>query len=236
MHILSTGHNPPIDAFMQFGIPHFYRRRKLEITRGRCHCIPEYINGPAPMLDLSHVSFSFKNPAFGGMTPSLSLFDLSYATIPETVQFLRNLRHLRLRRLGYYLPATASLGQLCSILSACPDLEKLELDADYINCPIDQPEVLLSKLSSFRFMRSAGPSECTEVILSRIIAPRLVDFYLELDRNWVPPVLNVLSPLSTGLLGIPKRPQYLIAVSSRQFTLSTVVVRGQPQLVSKRDR
>ncbi|KAG8911122.1 hypothetical protein FRC01_005915, partial [Tulasnella sp. 417] len=84
-------------------------------------------------------------------------------------------------------------------------------------------------LSSLR-LEGRGDTNGVSAILGAVIAPRLVDFYFTWDQPWAPPGLNVVSPLSTGLLGIHElQPRYQISVVNGRFVLSKVVVEPKTQ-------
>lgn len=166
--------------------------------------------------------------AFGDVTPSLSSVVLSSVGIPETTRFLKNLKHLRLDwlRCG---SEEVSIARLYGILKACPDLETIELDAKYIGPPPDQQAVLLAKLSKFRFIGYNGSQECMETIPGMVIAPRLKHCCLELPGDWMLRNLNILSPLSPGLLGIHDEIRFRVFIASGRFILSSIDAEPQPQ-------
>ncbi|KAG8915334.1 hypothetical protein FRC01_003697 [Tulasnella sp. 417] len=227
LHVISTRHSRPLDEFMQSVIPHRHRWRKLEIA-AIGNSISKYINEPAPMLEelvISHAILSSNIIAFGGVTPSLSSVDLSRVVLPENTQFLRNLKRLRLRSVEH-TSGDLDIGRLRHILNVCPGLMELELDVEYINDGKQQPPIVLDQLSSFRLI-GTGRTDSVCAILGAIIAPRLADFYFRWNRRWVPPGLNVHSPLSSSFLGI--QPRYRISVTKERFVLCTSVAQPDTQ-------
>ncbi|KAG9020715.1 hypothetical protein FS837_007938, partial [Tulasnella sp. UAMH 9824] len=230
LHILYNSQNRSFDEFMQLLIPHRRRWRRLEATVNPDRCISQYLKEPAPRLEelvMFFASLVIDYTAFGDVTPSLSSVVLSSVGIPETTRFLKNLKHLRLEWIQCSW-GDVSVGRLYDILEACPGLETLELDAKYIDHPPDQQPVLLAKLSKFRCLGYYGPQECIETVLGMVIAPRLRHFCLRLSGGPVPRNLNVLSPLSTGLLGTHEKIKYRVFISNGRFVLSSI--DAQPQL------
>ncbi|KAG9022514.1 hypothetical protein FS837_006324 [Tulasnella sp. UAMH 9824] len=122
------------------------------------------------------ISDSFTSPnrhiPFKGITHSLYSVELVRVAIPKNIIFLRNLKELRLQSI-LYRNKRCPLSRYCDILDACPDLEKLELDAHFIKHPLDQRPVLLAKLSSFGIRGEPWETDNLETILDMITAPSL---------------------------------------------------------------
>ncbi|KAG9024816.1 hypothetical protein FS837_005182 [Tulasnella sp. UAMH 9824] len=227
LHIVHTNIRP-FEGYMQLVAPHIHRWRKVEIATWYDD-VWQYFSEPAPMLEellISECNISSNHIPFKGITPSLSSVELVRITFPENISFLRNLKELRLEPRGYWSDEGYALSKYCDILEACPDLEKLQLDAYAITYPLDPRPVLLAKLSSFsiRGVHQWKP-DCLEAILDMITAPSLSDFYIPFGQNWVPPTLNPFSPLSTDLLRNWTR--YQLSISHGQFRLSTDVVQDK---------
>ncbi|KAG8897662.1 hypothetical protein FRC01_011234, partial [Tulasnella sp. 417] len=221
LHILSTNIDRPLETYMELVRPLSHRWQKLEIKTS-IGSIAEYLNEPTPMLEtliVSYTSLCSVNGLFGGITPLLSSVHLVCVILPETTSFLRNLRELRLDKV-HNPSGSISIAKLHDTLSACPDLEQLELDAYYHNHQFERPPVLLANLRSFKFRGALGPLGPKDVILGMITAPRLANVSIRSGRNWAP-VLNVLSPLSTEVL-LREHTKYHISISHRHFALSTI--------------
>ncbi|KIO32327.1 hypothetical protein M407DRAFT_18642 [Tulasnella calospora MUT 4182] len=202
LHILFEKDPRSIEAFMSLVTPHIHRWRELEI-QGWGSNISTYINEPAPMLEslvLYSVPLSSNEIPFSGTTPSLSSVTLGNVSFSQDPTILRNLKNLSLRNITYD-QRSPPLSWLRGTLSACPDLEQLELDGRYIAEPpwAHQP-VLLAKLSSFCLRGLQNPPDTTEAIFGMITAPHLPLIRLAFDEHWAWRTMNILSPLSTKRL------------------------------------
>ncbi|KIO17660.1 hypothetical protein M407DRAFT_32657 [Tulasnella calospora MUT 4182] len=202
LHILFGNDTHSLEAFIPLVTPHTHRWRKLGV-QGWGADISTYINKPAPMLEslvLYSVLLSSDEIPFGGTTPSLSSVTLGNVGFSQDPTILRNLKDLSLGNITYD-QQNPPLSWLRGILSACPDLERLEIDGRYIAepPPTHQP-VLLAKLSSFSLRGLQNPPDTTEAIFGMVTAPHLPLIHLTLDEHWAWRTMNILSPLSTTLL------------------------------------
>lgn len=228
LHILCIQDVRPVEVFMPLVTTHIHRWQKLEID-GQGSAIGKYIKEPAPLLEsltIFAASFSSDEVAFGGVTPSLSSISLRGVAIPKDLTFLRNLRDLSLRE-NKYNHKNPPLTQLRDVLGACPDLERLDLDAEYTTEPsmAERTLVLLAKLSSFILRGSTNPPAITGAICGMISAPRLDSVRFALDEYWALPTINILSPLSTERL--LRHTKYTVFISSWRIAISTTGEEGK---------
>ncbi|KAG8964352.1 hypothetical protein FRC05_003846 [Tulasnella sp. 425] len=230
LHILCTQDIRPVEVFMPLVTPHIHRWQKLEID-GQGSAISKYIKEPAPLLEsltIFAASLSSDEVAFGGVTPSLSSVSLRGVAIPSDLTFLRNLRDFSLRENtdNHQIPP---LTKIRDVLGACPDLERLELDAGYTlqveSSMAGRPPIVMAKLSSFILRGSYNPHLITGTIFGMISAPRLASVRFAFDEYWAMPTKNILSSLSTELL--LRHTKYTVFISDWRIAISTIDEEGR---------
>ncbi|KAG8924463.1 hypothetical protein FRC01_011466 [Tulasnella sp. 417] len=176
---------------------------------------------PVPFLerlDLCKVSISRDTVVFKGVHPVLSDVRLCAVTLPNDLGFLKNLRELHLNMVKGY-SGTLPISKLYQILAGSPNLEQLELDADYIDDMLHPPPILFIHLASFSLASSKRGLGCPITIITMIHAPNVTHLDVDFHLSRIPAGLNIFSAVTVQQL---RQASHLtIEMSSTTFKLST---------------
>lgn len=205
LHIISYKSTPPPESFMSLA----HRWKAATICDSK-HGLAAWLHRPAPLLE----NLTFVGAPFGpdanlsaGVMPSLTRVDLTYVNLPRNHSILKSLKEISLHMVTC-TGKTLSLGQICDILSASPNLRRLYLDLICEEDVCHRPPLSFPNLEDLRVRCTECSRRWTANLLSIMDAPNLINMAIEFDRG--PPLQHFRSWLANQSLH--KATPYLVTI------------------------
>lgn len=222
----------PTEPFMALFYP-LANRWKSVVVSSLPWNASAFFDRPAPLLKKLHligVSFKPDTSLFAGVTPSLVVVALLHVTVPRDLGFLKDLKSLRLR--GVANPSgKLTFAQLYDILSASPNLRRLDLATDFKGEPCRRDPLLFPVLADLTVITRQDRNELTSTILSMIKAPNLTRIAMPFNNGPPAPVLPLsISWLRRQRLDQPR--QYDITIGAG-FPGVSIVPKGNGSSLSE---
>ncbi|KAG8953420.1 hypothetical protein FRC04_002262 [Tulasnella sp. 424] len=218
--------------FMSLLYPLLHRWKSVSISTVHWN-VSAFLDKPAPLLEeliLRGVSFGPDTSLFASATPSLAVVEFLDVKVPRDLSCLKDLKSLQLR--GVTNPSGKfTIGRLYDILSASPNLKRLNLDTNYEDDTCRRDPLLFPDLADITVHTTFDPSETTSAIVSMIEAPNLTNLSTQFDDLAPAPVLRLsTSWLRRQSLDQPKEYNVTIRLDS---ILVSVVLKGTSSSPSK---
>ncbi|KAG8953424.1 hypothetical protein FRC04_002266 [Tulasnella sp. 424] len=232
LRITSTIRMEPTEPFMALCYPLAHRWKSVTVSSFRLNA-SAFFDKPAPLLEELHLgvmSFEPDMSLFAGVTPSLLVVDLFHVTVPRDLGFLKHLKSLQLRGVTYPSGKLAIV-QLYDILSASPNLRRLNLATDFEGEPCRRDPLPFPVLADLAVSTPQDRNDLTSAILSMIAAPNLTKIVVQFNNGPPATVLPLsISWLKRQTLDQPR--QYDITIGAGSIVIS-IVPKGDGSWLSE---
>ncbi|KAG8977338.1 hypothetical protein FRC05_001736 [Tulasnella sp. 425] len=198
LRIISTILMEPIEPFMALCYPLAHRWQSVTVSGFQLNALA-FFDRPAPLLEELHLLGVFFKP------------DTSFSAGPWLPKHLKSLRLHEVT----YSSGKLTIVQLYDILSASPNLRRLDLATDFEGVPCHRDPLPFPVLADLTVSAPQDQNDLTSAILSMIAAPNLTKIVVQFNNG--PPaavLLLSISWLKRQTLDQPRRYDIIIAAGS----------------------